>query len=168
MGDASCPLDYKCCMCTLYLLLGCKQISIVVRNMTEQAIFMKKGVQVAHVVSAMLAPPEEVSSKQEEDAQAPKECMTVQERQDKLLEKLNLDSLSEWTACNATIARELLLSYHDAFALEPDELGCTSTIKHEIHLTDEEPFKERFRCIPPPLLEEVRASLRDMLEAGTI
>ena len=69
---------------------------------------------------------------------------------------------------NAAIARELLLSYHDAFALEPDELGCTSTIEHEICLSDEEPFKERFRCIPPPLLEEVRASLRDMLEAGTI
>ena len=64
--------------------------------------------------------------------------------------------------------RELLLSYHDAFALEPDELGCTSTIEHEIHLSDDEPFKEHFRCIPPPLLEEVCASLRDMLEAGAI
>ena len=94
--------------------------------------------------------------------------MTVQERQDKLLEKLNLDGLSEWTPRNAAIARELLLSYHDAFALEPDELGCTSAIEHEIHLSDEEPFKERFRRIPPPLLDEVCASLRDMLEAGAI
>ena len=85
-----------------------------------------------------------------------------------MLEKLNLDGLSEWTPHNATIARELLLSYHDAFALEPDELGCTSTIEHEIRLTDEELFKERFRHIPPPLLEEVHASLRDMLEAGAI
>ena len=92
----------------------------------------------------------------------------VQEQQDKLLEKLNLDGLSQWTPRNAAIARELLLSYHDAFALEPDELGCTSAIEHKIHLSDEEPFKERFRCIPPPLLDEVRASLRDMLEAGTI
>ena len=94
--------------------------------------------------------------------------MTVQEWQDKLLEKLNLDGLSQWTPRNAAIARELLLSYHDAFVLEPDKLGCMSTIEHEIHLSDEEPFKERFRCIPPPLLDEVCASLRDMLEAGTI
>ena len=86
------------------------------------------------------------------------------------MEKLNLDGLSEWTPHNAAIARELLLSYHDAFVLEPDELGCTSTIEHEICLSDgdEEPFKERFRHIPPPLLEEVHASLRDMLEAGAI
>ena len=51
----------------------------------------------AHIVSAMLAPTEETPSKQEEDPQALKEHMMVQERQDKLLEKLNLDGLSEWT-----------------------------------------------------------------------
>ena len=84
------------------------------------------------------------------------------------MDKLNLDGLSEWSPRNATIARELLLFYHDTFALEPDELGCTSAIKHEICLNDDEPFKEHFRCIPPPLLEEVHASLRDMLEAGAI
>ena len=116
--------------------------------------------------SAMLVG--EMPSKQDEDVQAPKERMTVQERQDKLLEKLNLDGLSEWTPHNAAIARELLLLYHDAFALEPYELRCTSAIEHEICLSNDEPFKERFRCIPPPLLEEVSASLRDMLEAGTI
>ena len=33
-----------------------KQVSIVVRNVTDQAIFLKKGVQVAHVISADLAP----------------------------------------------------------------------------------------------------------------
>ena len=94
--------------------------------------------------------------------------MTVQERQEKLMEKLNLDGLSEWSPHNAAIVRELLLSYHDAFALESDELGCSSAIEHEIRLSNDEPFKEHFRCIPPPLLEEVHAFLRDMLEAGTI
>ena len=64
--------------------------------------------------------------------------------------------------------REFLFSYHDIFALEPDELGCTSTIEHEICLNDNEPFKECCRHIPLLLLEEVCASLRDMLEAGTI
>ena len=38
------------------LTAGCKQISIVVRNVTDQAIFLKKGAQVAHVVSADLVP----------------------------------------------------------------------------------------------------------------
>ena len=152
----------------MILTAGCKQILIVVWNMTDQAIFLKKGARVVHIVSAMLASPEEMPSKQEEDTQTLKERMMVQERQDKLLEKLNLDGLSELTPHNAAIVRELLLSYHDAFVLEPDELRCTSAIEHKICLSDKEPFKERFRHIPPPLLEEVRASLRDMLEAGTI
>ena len=43
--------------------------------------------------------------------------------------------------------------------LELDELGCTSAIEHEIRLSNDEPFKEHFRCIPLPLLEEVHTSL---------
>ena len=136
--------------------------------MTDSAIFLKKVVCVVHVVSVMLVPPVEVPSEQVKGAEVPQERMSVQEWQEKLMDKLNLDGLSEWSPHNAAIVRELLFSYHDIFALESDELGCTSTIKHEICLSDDEPFKEHFRHIPPPLPEEVCASLRDMLEAGAI
>ena len=84
------------------------------------------------------------------------------------MDKLNLNGLSEWSPHNAAIVKELLFSYHDTFLLEPDKLGCTSAIKHEICLNDDEPFKECFRHISPPLLEEVHTSLRDMLEIGAI
>ena len=89
-------------------------------------------------------------------------------RQEKLLEKLNLDGLAHWSPENAVAARELVLTYHDVFVLESNELGCTSATEHEICIENDEPFKEWFRRIPPPLLEEVCASLRDMLEAGAI
>ena len=85
-----------------------------------------------------------------------------------MMDKLNLNGLSEWSPQNAATARELLFSYHDIFVLKPNGLGCTSAIEHEIHINDDEPFKEYFRRIPPPLLEEVHASLRDMLEASAI
>ena len=94
--------------------------------------------------------------------------MSVAVRQEKLLEKLNLDGLVHWSPRNVAVVRELVLAYHDVFALESNELGCTSAIEHEIHIKNSEPFKEWFRRIPPPLLEEVHASLRDMLEAGVI
>ena len=64
--------------------------------------------------------------------------------------------------------RELVLAYHDVFMLESNELGCTRAIVHEIHIENDEPFKEWFWCISPPLLEEVCASLQDMLEAEAI
>ena len=91
------------------LTAGSKQVLIVVQNMTDNAIFLKNGACVAHVVSVMLAPPEEAPSEEAKSVQAPKEQITVQERQEKLLEKLNLDGLSEWSPHNAAIARELLL-----------------------------------------------------------
>ena len=96
------------------------------------------------------------------------EPLSVAVRQEKLQEKLNLDGLANWSPENVAVARELVLAYHDVFALESNELGCISPIEHEIRIENDEPFKERFKHIPPPLLEEVCASLRDMLEAGVI
>ena len=94
--------------------------------------------------------------------------MLVAAWQEKLLEKLNLDGLAHWSPENAAAARELILAYDDVFTLESNELGCTSAIEHEIRIENDEPFKEQFWPIPLPLLEEVRASLRDMLKAGAI
>ena len=94
--------------------------------------------------------------------------MSVAVRQERLLEKLNLDGLAHWSPENVVAVRELVLAYHDVFTLESNELGCTSAIEHEICIKNDEPFKEQFWCIPPPLLGEVHTSLRDMLEAGVI
>ena len=96
------------------------------------------------------------------------EPLSMVEWQAKLLEKLDLSGLKSWAPRNAEVAEQLVLSYHDIFALDKNELGCTSTVEHEICIIDSEPFKEGFRRIPPLLLEEVHASLRDMLDAGTI
>ena len=75
--DRGCQLPPRLQVLHTYttMMAGCKQISIVVRNMTDQAIFLKKGVRVAHVVSATIATPEETPT-QGEDAHAPKEHMT--------------------------------------------------------------------------------------------
>ena len=94
--------------------------------------------------------------------------MSVPVRQEKLLEKLNLDRMAHWSLTNAVVVKELVLAYHDVFTLESNELGCTSAIEYEIHIKNSEPFKEQFWCIPPPLLEEVCTLLWNMLEVGVI
>ena len=58
--------------------------------------------------------------------------------------------------------------YCNVFSLEPAELGCTHSTEHTIKVTDNIPFKEQFRQIPPPLLEEVHNHLREMLDLGAI
>ena len=68
------------------------------------------------------------------DAESRPEPMSMAARQEKLLEKLNLDGLANWSPENAVAVRELVLAYHDVFMLESNELGCTSAIEHEIRI----------------------------------
>ena len=149
---------------------GSSKVSLVVRNMSDSHIFLKKGVPVVWVMLASLVLPVELSSEMEAalGVESQPEPMSVAVRQEKLLEKLNLDGLAHWSPENVAVVRKLVPAYHDVFALESNELGCTSAIEHEIHIENSEPFMEWFRHIPQPLLEEVCASLRDMLEAGAI
>ena len=65
-------------------------------------------------------------------------------------------------------ACQLLAEYHDIFSLDPAELGCTHSTEHTIKVTDDTPFKECFRRIPPPMVEEVRNHLKEMLESSAI
>ena len=48
------------------------------------------------------------------------------------------------------------------------DLGKSNIIKHAIKITDPQPFKERYRRIPPHLYEEVKKYLQDMVEVGAI
>ena len=153
-----------------HLKNGSGRVSLVVRNMSNSHIFLKKGVLVVHVMSASLVPPIELLPEMEAalGMEAKPEPMSLMVRQEKLLKKLNLDGLAHWSPRNAAVAREFVLAYHNVFMLESNELGCTSAIEHKIHIDNSKPFKEWFRCIPPPLLEEVCASLQDMLDARAI
>ena len=66
--------------------------------------------------------------------------------------------------------RSLLAEYHDLFSLENNEIGHTKAAEHVIKLKDPDtaPFKERFRRILPPQVDEVREHLKLMLDAGAI
>ena len=60
------------------------------------------------------------------------------------------------------------MEHHNIFSLEPNEIRCTDTAEHVIELLDTEPFKERFQCIAPPLVEEVQEHIQEMLDRGAI
>ena len=138
-----------------HLKNGSSKVSLVVRNTSNT------GVPVARVVSASPVPPTELSPDMEAvlGTEARPEPMPVVVRQEKLLEKLNLDRLAHWSPGNAVAVRELVLAYHDVFTLEGNELGCTSAIKHEIRIENSEPFKEWFWPIPPPFLEVLHSRI---------
>ena len=79
-----------------------------------------------------------------------------------------LDELKNWPLEVAASARRLLLEFHSVFSLEPNEMGCTDTTEHVIEVTNSEPFRERFRRIAPPMVDEVRQHIQEMLDGGAI
>ena len=85
-------------------------------------------------------------------------------------EKLDLSGLESWGTKAAEQARSPLAEYHDLFSLEKNEIGCTKAAEHVIELKHPNvaPFKEQFRMIPPPQVDEVREQLKLMLDAGAI
>ena len=98
--------------------------------------------------------------------QAPK--ITVKQRQEKLFVKLDLSGLESWLPELLDSTWFFLVVYYDIFSLEPSELGCTHSTKHVIKVTDDTPFKEWFRQIPPLLVEKVHMHLWEMLDSGAI
>lgn len=64
--------------------------------------------------------------------------------------------------------RQVLGNWYSIFSKGPTDLGKANLVKHTIKLTDDTPFKEPYRRIPPALFEEVRQHLKEMLESDAI
>ena len=137
---------------------------MALRNTTQDSLEVKKHTLIARVEAADQVPP--VTGPVNHPSSEQELVLSEAERQALLLEKLDLSSLENWSPEVATKARDLLCEYHDIFSVEKNELGHTKAVQHKIVLKDPEsvPFRERFRCIPPPQVEEVREHLKVMLE----
>ena len=90
------------------------------------------------------------------------------QRISKILEKIDLTGIESWTEQQQYLVKKLLEEYQHLFALNLKELGRTSLVQHEIKLSNNIPFKERYRRIPPHQYEEVRKHLQEMLAIGAI
>ena len=151
---------------------GSKNVAIVVRNSTAYPQNLRKKIPVVRVVSATWVPEPLMQTSmikalnKAQGCQTPK--LTVKQRQEKLFEKLDLSRLESWPLELADSAQSLLAEYHDIFSLEPSKLICTHSTKHVIKVTKNDPFIEKFRQIPLPLVEEVCTHLQVMLDSGPI
>ena len=90
------------------------------------------------------------------------------EQQKKLNNKLDLMGIEEWSQEDKKAVDELFREYGRLFALEKNDLGHTTIVKHKIWLNDYTPFKERYRRVPPHLYEEVQKHIKEMVEIGAI
>ena len=64
--------------------------------------------------------------------------------------------------------RLFLSRWRHLFSSGITDLGNCDLVKHKINLSDNVPFKEPYRRVPPALFQEIREHLTEMLQAGTI
>ena len=84
----------------------------------------------------------------------------------KIREAFPLESL---TMEQRDLVYQCLERHVAAFSWSDWDLGhCDKAPPHKIFLKEDKPFRERYRRIPPQMVEEVRAHLQQMLEAGVI
>ena len=135
-----------------------------------QTLWKKTAVARAVAASHVPVPPEgeEWEGKAGKSHNSHTPVLMVRQRHGKLFDELDLGSLDSWTPELVDTACQLLAKYHDIFSLDLAELGCTHSTEHIIKVTDNTPFKEQFGQIPPPVDEEVKNHLKEMLESGAI
>ena len=68
----------------------------------------------------------------------------MEQRKEVLFQQLDLSGLKGWSGKDQAATHALLVENHNIFSLEPIELAYTDLAKHEIKVTDDEPFKKRF------------------------
>ena len=62
----------------------------------------------------------------------------------------------------------VLLQYHDIFAIDKHDLGRTNALKHQINTGDAQPIRQRARRVPPARRREAEKLLDDMLNNNII
>ena len=135
---------------------GSKKAVVVVQNNTAYPQTLRKKTPMARAISVLPVPepPEPKSLHMEDEAgsglHTPK--LTIGQRCGKLFDELDLSGLNTWAPELADEACRLLAEYHDVFSLDLAELGCSHSTEHTIKVTDDTPFKEWFRWIPPPMV----------------
>ena len=75
---------------------------------------------------------------------------------------------SDLSSAQVSQVKDLLTRWKCVFSQHSMDLGRTDLVKHHIKLKDPEPFQERYRRVPPSMVDQVRQHLQEMLDLGVI
>ena len=159
--DSQLPSSVQCTPTYCNLGPGSNSITVGLRNTLAKKITVQSRTIVCQVQLANMVP-----NIQTPKEQAPSE--NKKEDESCILEQLDLGEISTWSVEQQQAAGKLLCDYSETFSKNDLDLGKCNILKHKIQLTDQQPFKERYRRIPPHLFEEVKQHLQEMVEAGAI
>ena len=140
---------------------GSLRVPVCLCNMSTHDVEIPAKTVVGQVIPANQVPPVVHPTRTAKET-------TIKEPKGWVLEALYLQGLKEWPESEQKWAKELLLKWGHLFAHSDLDLGKTALIKHKIKLTEQTPFKKRYRCIPPHMYDDMRAHILEMLDIGVI
>ena len=137
------------------LKLGSNKILVVLRKLSCRTLKVRKGMKIAHVEASNIVPTiikQRLSEKvlKKEAGNVPKSTplksvpKAKEKRIEKILESLYLQGIESWNGQQKQSARSLIREYQHLFALTSNKLGKTFLVQHDIKLSNETPFKERY------------------------
>ena len=86
---------------------------------------------------------------------------------EKFLKRSNLED-TDLQGEDKQEARALFSEFQCNFSWRPFDIGHTKTVTHKIRLSDDIPFKQCPRHIPPGMYQKVRDHLQQLLDCGVI
>ncbi|KAL4007883.1 hypothetical protein ACER0C_001735 [Sarotherodon galilaeus] len=133
-----------------------KRITVLVRNMSAREITLTRGTPIAHLfpVDVVSSPP----GKEESEVKSPG--------------KLSSSSFNfgdspvpkEWKERLVT----KMMERSEVFSLHEFDVGCSKSTQHTIQTTEDKPFRERSRRLPPADVEALRQHLSQLKNAGVV
>lgn len=137
-------------------VVNSRRITVLVNNNSTKEITLTRGMPIAHLFPVDVLPTPTVnkeidlkSSKTVTQSSFDFGTSTVPKKwKDRLVRKM--------------------LERSDVFSTHEFDVGCSKSTQHEIKTTEDKPFRERSRRLPPADLEALRQHLSDLKEAGVI
>ena len=164
------------------LHLGSSRVGVGIRNLSSRTITIPAKTKIATIEAANKVPelfqkPRWTDEEEDENPtdETEVESTTVDQEEECevgtykwLKTKIDLSGMDSWIQKDQDFANRTFEEYVDIFSTGDLDLGKTKLTEHKIKLTDDKPFRERYRTIPPHMYEEVRSHLQEMLELGAI
>ena len=151
---------------------GSMRVCVMVHNHAKHSVILKKCFPLAAIEAANLIP-EAVHEEQWAKLYAQAVGVVTQEVSRKErewpLSEISLEKADVLTAEQQEWVEALFVEFGDVFSRSDIyDLGKADHVEHDIKVTDECPFKQRYRTIPPHLYEEVWKHIQEMLDVSVI
>ena len=146
-------------------------IQVPVSNTTGHSVVLRPGVQLGKVTQVKSVISMRAPSREEPEVQSSHSINQVSvssDREEATWEpEIKIDE-SHFTPEQVSQIRQMLRDECSSFSRDENDLGCVPDLELDIQLKDDTPVKQAYRSIPPPLYQEVKDYILDMVNKGFI